>query len=68
MCVMTSLSGASTSSAPAPPVELEDTRVSSDAWWTDFVSSDDQYKLELSGKLVLLAEILKMSESIGDKV
>ncbi|XP_052283753.1 transcriptional regulator ATRX-like [Dreissena polymorpha] len=37
-------------------------------WWAEFVKEEDKYKLELSGKLKLLFEILKMSEDIGDKV
>ena len=37
-------------------------------WWAEYVKSDDQFKTELSGKLLILAEILKMCESIGDKV
>lgn len=37
-------------------------------WWAEFVKEEDEQKLELSGKLVLLFEILKMCEDIGDKV
>ncbi|GIY76604.1 transcriptional regulator ATRX [Caerostris extrusa] len=37
-------------------------------WFDDFFSDEDQYKLELSGKMVLLMEILKECEAIGDKV
>ncbi|XP_052212127.1 transcriptional regulator ATRX homolog [Dreissena polymorpha] len=37
-------------------------------WWAEFVKEEDKYKLELSGKLKLLFEILKMCEDIGDKV
>ncbi|KAH3820866.1 hypothetical protein DPMN_122615, partial [Dreissena polymorpha] len=37
-------------------------------WWAEFVKEEDEYKLELSGKLMLLFEILKMCEDIGDKV
>ena len=37
-------------------------------WWAEFVKEEDQYKVELSGKLTLLFEILKMCEDIGDKV
>ena len=44
-----------------------DNQVTKD-WWAEFVTEDDKYKIELSGKLVLLAEILKMAEAIGDKV
>jgi len=37
-------------------------------WWADYVTPEDQFKTDLSGKLMMLAEILQMSESIGDKV
>lgn len=37
-------------------------------WWAEYVKEEDESKLELSGKLVLLFEILKMCEDIGDKV
>lgn len=47
--------------------EEEGYRVSSE-WWADYVKPSDQFNLEISGKLMLLSEILKMSESIGDKV
>lgn len=40
----------------------------SDQWWADYVREEDKYNHELGGKLVVLAEVLKMSESIGDKV
>jgi hypothetical protein len=40
----------------------------SDQWWAEYVKPEDEEKLELSGKLVLLFEILRMSEEIGDKV
>ena len=40
----------------------------SDGWWAEFVKEEDQYKLELSGKITLLFEILRMCEEIGDKV
>lgn len=46
---------------PGPqPVSME--------WWAEFVKPEDEEKIELSGKLVLLFEILRMSEEIGDKV
>ncbi|CAL1267618.1 unnamed protein product [Larinioides sclopetarius] len=38
------------------------------AWFDDFISDEDKYKLELSGKMVLLVDILKECEAIGDKV
>ncbi|GBM33050.1 Transcriptional regulator ATRX [Araneus ventricosus] len=37
-------------------------------WFDDFISEEDKYKLELSGKMVLLVDILKECEAIGDKV
>ncbi|XP_056011590.1 transcriptional regulator ATRX-like isoform X2 [Ostrea edulis] len=37
-------------------------------WWAEYVKPEDEEKIELSGKLVLLFEILRMSEEIGDKV
>ncbi|RUS80227.1 hypothetical protein EGW08_012023 [Elysia chlorotica] len=37
-------------------------------WWAAYVTEEDQHKLELSNKLFLLFEILKMCEEIGDKV
>jgi len=40
----------------------------SDEWWAEYVKPEDQFKTELSGKLLMLANILQMSESIGDKV
>ncbi|KAL4229967.1 hypothetical protein ACF0H5_010356 [Mactra antiquata] len=40
----------------------------SSEWWAEFVKEHDESNLELSGKLVLLFEILKMCEEIGDKV
>ena len=40
----------------------------SDEWWAEYVKPEDQFNIELSGKLLILAGILQMSESIGDKV
>ena len=40
----------------------------SDEWWAEYVKPEDQFNIELSGKLLILAHILQMSESIGDKV
>ena len=40
----------------------------SNEWWAEHLTQEDKFRIELGGKLVLLAEILKMSESIGDKV
>jgi len=60
--------------AAAAAADVDTTVVSDDQekvsseWWAEYVKSEDQYKTELSGKLLILADILKMSESIGDKV
>ncbi|CAG5116055.1 unnamed protein product, partial [Candidula unifasciata] len=48
-------------------VEEQDKTITRD-WWAAYVSEDDQHKLELSNKLFLLFEILRMCEEIGDKV
>jgi transcriptional regulator ATRX len=37
-------------------------------WWAEFVKEEDEFRLELSGKMTLMFEILKMCEDIGDKV
>ena len=37
-------------------------------WWSTMLSADDKLKYELSGKLVLLAEALRMCHEIGDKM
>lgn len=37
-------------------------------WYKDFVTDADAEVLEHSGKMVLLFEILRMAEEIGDKV
>jgi hypothetical protein len=37
-------------------------------WYKDFVTDADAEILEHSGKMVLLFEILRMAEEIGDKV
>ncbi|GAB6019496.1 hypothetical protein CHUAL_001073 [Chamberlinius hualienensis] len=39
-----------------------------ETWWTPFVSEEDAKKVELSGKMMVLFDILKQSEDIGDKV
>jgi len=48
-------------------VSDEPEKVSSE-WWAEYVNSEDQYKTELSGKLLILADILEMCETVGDKV
>ena len=40
----------------------------SSEWWAEHVKEEDQFDPSLSGKLMLLAEILRASEAIGDKV
>ncbi|XP_033631300.1 transcriptional regulator ATRX homolog isoform X2 [Asterias rubens] len=37
-------------------------------WYDEFIQEGDETKIELSGKLVLLFEVLKHAESIGEKV
>lgn len=37
-------------------------------WYKDFIMDSDAKGLEHSGKMVLLFEILKMAEQLGDKV
>ena len=50
-----------------PTVVVENTKVSKE-WWAEFLKTEDQYNLEMSGKLLILSEILRMAETIGDKV
>lgn len=50
-----------------PPDEPADNKVSQE-WWSEFVAEEDQFKVELSGKISLLREVLTMCEAIGDKV
>ena len=45
----------------------DDTHMSSQ-WWAEFVKEGDKFNLSLSGKFMLLMEILRSSEAIGDKV
>ena len=37
-------------------------------WYDEFLQEEDEYNVELSGKLVLLMEILADAEAVGDKV
>ena len=37
-------------------------------WWGSLVKEEDQFDLNLSGKLTLLFEIIKICEKIGDKM
>ncbi|XP_071500793.1 uncharacterized protein [Diadema antillarum] len=56
--------GASTSAEVYIPPEP----VKSHEWYSDFIKEDDEHNIELSGKLILLFEILRMAESMGEKV
>ena len=37
-------------------------------WYDEFMQEDDEYNVELSGKLVLLMEVLADAEAVHDKV
>jgi len=65
LCFLTDTSNDVTGDTVTVPDEPE--KVSAE-WWAEYVTPEDQFKTELSGKLLMLADILKMSESIGDKV
>ena len=46
-----------------------DSKRPEEQWWTEYVKeADHKQKLELSGKLVLLFDILRMAEGLCDKV
>lgn len=47
-----------------PDVEIEEEK----EWYDEFLQEDDEYNVELSGKLVLLMEILADAEAVNDKV
>ncbi|KAI9562242.1 hypothetical protein GHT06_013207 [Daphnia sinensis] len=53
---------------PPPEDELGVTTPMSSTWWSQFVQDEDMVKIEHSGKLVLLMDILRQCELIGDKV
>ena len=53
---------------PPPEDELGVTAPSSGSWWSQFVTEEDHTKIEHSGKLVLLMDILRQCELIGDKI
>ena len=57
-------------SAPAELVSLDTTRevLSASEWYSKDIPEDVKFSLEVSGKLHLLASILRKCESIGDKV
>jgi len=50
-----------------PMVVVENPMVSKE-WWAEFLKTEDRYNIEMSGKLLILSEILRMAETIGDKV
>ncbi|CAF0808549.1 unnamed protein product [Brachionus calyciflorus] len=37
-------------------------------WWTSIVADEDEFEIALSGKLVLLEQILKLCKRLGDKL
>uniref|UniRef100_A0A667IZ51 Transcriptional regulator ATRX n=1 Tax=Lynx canadensis TaxID=61383 RepID=A0A667IZ51_LYNCA len=61
-----------TGSNPSVSLKLEERKVlyysPAPDWYKDFVTDADAEVLEHSGKMVLLFEILRMAEEIGDKV
>jgi len=44
------------------------TRPRAEQWWNKLLTEDDKTRLELSGKLVLLFDILTLAHQLGDKV
>ncbi|XP_019503717.1 PREDICTED: transcriptional regulator ATRX [Hipposideros armiger] len=65
-----------TGNNPSVSIKLEESKATSSSnpsspapdWYKDFVTDADAEILEHSGKMVLLFEILRMAEEIGDKV
>uniref|UniRef100_A0A8D1GDT4 Transcriptional regulator ATRX n=1 Tax=Sus scrofa TaxID=9823 RepID=A0A8D1GDT4_PIG len=65
-----------TGNNPSVSLKLEESKAASSSnpsspapdWYKDFVTDADAEVLEHSGKMVLLFEILRMAEEIGDKV
>ncbi|KAL1766410.1 transcriptional regulator ATRX isoform X4, partial [Sigmodon hispidus] len=65
-----------TGNNPSGSIKLDESKASSTSnpsspapdWYKDFVTDADAEVLEHSGKMVLLFEILRMAEEIGDKV
>lgn len=52
---------------PAGNGDNNETHVSSQ-WWAEYVREEDKFNPSLSGKLILLAEILRACHAIDDKV
>ena len=50
------------------PENVETPESSPVKWWSQFVTDDDMTRIEHSGKLILLMDILRQCELIGDKV
>lgn len=44
------------------------TPIEARGWFKDEVTEEDKYKIEIAGKFVLLFDILRKCEAIGDKV
>lgn len=59
---------ASRGDQPPPDDELGVTTPMTSCWWSQFVTDEDMVKIEHSGKLILLMDILRQCELIGDKV
>ncbi|XP_008546248.3 transcriptional regulator ATRX [Microplitis demolitor] len=50
------------------PVEPEEPTVENRQWWTEFIKDEDFDDMRLSAKLIILFDIIKEAEAIGDKV
>ncbi|KAL5011678.1 hypothetical protein ScPMuIL_010229 [Solemya velum] len=48
-------------------IEDEDKKITTE-WWAEYIKEEDEGVIEYSGKLLLLFEILRMCEDIGDKI
>ncbi|XP_034060105.1 transcriptional regulator ATRX-like [Gymnodraco acuticeps] len=55
-------------STTAPALEARGGPTQDDVWFKGMVTEEDAEIMELSGKMVLLFEILRMAEDLGDKV
>ncbi|KAL3879997.1 hypothetical protein ACJMK2_032269 [Sinanodonta woodiana] len=55
-------------SQPLKEEEFQFDKCVSSEWWAEYVKEEDKFKMDTGGKLVLLFQILKMCEDIGDKV
>ncbi|XP_057339728.1 transcriptional regulator ATRX homolog [Microplitis mediator] len=50
------------------PAEPEEPTVENRQWWTEFIKDEDFDDMRLSAKLIILFDIIKEAEAIGDKV